>query len=375
MNKVQLKKGISTDDISRWGHDSGDLLIKATRDSKFAAFCEGIALGKLSELRNNASNIRLLTTFPILPTVDSTGTSDLGILDGLFGLSIAYGGASVIDPNGTDQRKPLLDTLWNHVQETGGVLGDAKKCSIVFRDPDYSIPKCLRVGNRNSFPEPQLFKSVLKKIGSEIGAERNFGLSMIEDDVMTFLYEAARNSHEHARWDSDHRAIKGIRGMSVEKYKFSSKSEIDKRSDIPPLLSKYFCLSLESSRRNIFLTFSVTDLGPGIHNTLPARPGEGAWERLMRAFLPGQSRKPTGSDINRGMGLKKMLDAARRLRAFLFVRSAELLGYLDFSTTASGPSQTLSVWPGAEPGNAGTSITIVWPIADQIDEFASFGAQ
>ncbi len=371
---IRLNDGVSTDDISNWGRGSESLLLRATRNSKFATFCEGVALGKVSELGKNANHFKLFTTFHIFPSGETFVASDLGILGGLFGLSVVFAGASVIDPTGSELRTQLLGELWNRVQDADGLVGDAKKRCIVFRDPDYSIPKCLREGDRNSFPHPQLFKTVMKRIGAEIGTDENFGLSLTEDDVITFLYEAARNSHEHAREDLQRRAIHGIRGITVEKYIFGSSSEIE-RADIPPLVRKYFRQALDVSRRKIFLAFSVTDLGPGIQNTLPVLPSESAWDRLNRAFMPGQSRKPTGNDINRGLGLKKMLDSARRLRAFVFVRSAELVGYLDFSDSRRDPTSRLKMWPGAEPGKAGTSVSMVWPIADRIDDFGSFGVQ
>jgi hypothetical protein len=50
MSTLRLNDGVSTEDISAWGRGSGGLLLEATRHSKFAAFCEGVALGKISEL-------------------------------------------------------------------------------------------------------------------------------------------------------------------------------------------------------------------------------------------------------------------------------------------------------------------------------------
>ena len=121
-NPIRLTDGVSTDDISNWGRGSENLLLKATRDSKFATFCEGVALGKVSELGRNASGFRLSTTFHIFQSGDALVACDLGILGGLFGLSVAFAGASVIDPTGTDLRTQLLEELWNRVQEADGVV-------------------------------------------------------------------------------------------------------------------------------------------------------------------------------------------------------------------------------------------------------------
>jgi hypothetical protein len=375
-----LNAAVSTDDISAWGRNDHDVLIKATRDSKFSVFSEGIALGKLHELLANDTSVRLCTTFPIQSLGPSAAASRLGILGGLFGLSLISSASSVTDSTGRDLKEPLLVALWKNVQDSGGVVGDAKRRDVVFRDSDYSIPKCLRDGVQKSFPLPEHFKGLLKRLGAEISGETYFGLSLLEDDVITFLYEAAHNSHEHAREDAEQRAIEGIRGISIEKFNFASRAEVDRRRNIPGLVRDYFRRTLDFSKRNAFLAFSVSDLGLGIHNTIPRLSPtveETPWERLNRAFLPGQSRKPTGSDISRGMGLKKMLDSARRLRAFLFVRSAELVGYIDFSV--AGPpaekSAVLLPWPGLEPGKLGTSISMLWPMADRAQDFSSFGAQ
>jgi hypothetical protein len=377
MSTLQLNEAISTDDISSWGRNERDLLLKATTNSGFAVFSEGVALGKVRELKKNRTHVKLCTTFPIQHQHPVSGSSKFGFLGGLFGLSIMSAAESVTDSTGTNLREALLGSLWNHVQDSDGVVGDNKKRDIVFRDPDYSIPKCLREGTRKSFPLSQHFKVLLKRVGAEISTEKYFGASFLEDDVITFLYEAARNSHEHAREDAERKAIEGIRGISIEKYKFASAAEVDARQKVPPLVRKYFHRALESSRHGMFLAFSITDLGLGIHNTLPALPQETPWDRLNRAFLPGQSRKPTGSDFNRGLGLKKMLDSARRLKAFLFVRSAELVGYIDFSVSDfyTAKSPVISPWPGSEPGTAGTSVSMLWPIADRARDFESFGVR
>src|SRR5207245_2080261 len=133
----------------------------------------------------------------------------------------------------------------------------------VIRDPDYSVPHCLREGDDKTFPFPNHFKSLMKRVGRGLGGGQEFGESLTEDEVITFLYEATRNCHDHARENLSHSAISGIRGLIVEKFIFQPREEFRNRAQIPPTISSYLerIWKARAFKQRLILAFTVTDLG------------------------------------------------------------------------------------------------------------------
>lgn len=352
------------------------LTFRIVRQSQFGLLAEGAALAVLHATQALGIPIRLEAAFPILFTeggrLDEIAPD---ILRSLFGCSAAYGSSSVTDGSGREVGAALVNALWRYVQDFGGEFGDGKKHSIIFRDPDYSIPHCLRSSpSVKDFPFPHDFSRVLRGLGNSILSRGSFG-SLTEDELITFLYEAVRNSHDHAKYDSDGKPIRGIRGVTVEKFIFSSLSDVAGRPHIPSKVKDFLQRRWQNQKRHyVMIAFSVTDLGPGIHKTLRGVDGESDWERLNRAFLPGVSRKPT-SDLSRGYGLMKILDAARRLNAFLFVRSAGLIGYRDFSVPGNVSKEPLLIpWELNNSIPLGSSLTLLWPMTKSSpDQSSLFG--
>jgi hypothetical protein len=216
------------------------------------------------------------------------------------------------------------------------------------------------------FPTRDRFAAVMFEQARNLGAggfaKRRYSLS--EEDSITFLYESARNSFEHARVDGAGMPIQGVRGILVEKLVFGSQAEMAARKDIADFQKQYLTRiwnTLSPAKRVI--TYSVVDLGPGIQWTLPsANASESPMARLERAFRPGQTRKSHGLDMEAGMGLSKLYAAARRVRALLIVRSAELTCVLDFSQSATSSEIGLRELPGTPScGSIGTALTLLWP--------------
>ncbi|OGQ59900.1 MAG: hypothetical protein A3J24_11140 [Deltaproteobacteria bacterium RIFCSPLOWO2_02_FULL_53_8] len=207
----------------------------------------------------------------------------------------------------------------------------------------------------------------MRTLAKQMGLIKCFGVSATEEALNTVLYETVRNSHEHARRD-----YPSFRGVVFRKLIFSNVEDLEGRSSLPTELKGYIRRIWKSfpQHKHMFASFAIADVGPGIHNTLPSKAGEAAWSRLNRAFNPGESRKPSGA-LSSGEGLPGVISAARRLGAFLFVQSAELAGYRDF-TLAEG-EETLSPLVEGVPNTLGTSITILWPMfEDDIDQPSLF---
>jgi hypothetical protein len=120
----------------------------------------------------------------------------------------------------------------------------------------------------------------------------------------------------------------------------------------------------------VLAAVSIVDTGLGIHRTLPGKPGEGEWERLGRAFLPGESSKPIGIE-GRGQGLNHVIDALTScgtLRAFLQVRSANMLAYREFTDPSvdgdTRPYALRRLGDNLQPDTSGSSLTLVWPVLE-----------
>lgn len=338
------------------------------KDFGFSLFAEGVALGILRGYASANRPYELSLSFPFTSAAPDS-VMDETPLGSLFGLSAAYGAHRVIDSRGVEVQTQLLEALWSSVQRGGGEVGDGKRRYLVFRDPDYSVPHCLRHSSAKSFPIPSEFELLIRQMCLKLTGQGTAGLPSSESSVITFLYEAVRNSHEHGRYDKNGQLIPGIRGVIAEKYIFESAGSMMKRKDLPDAIKGYLARLWQAKpgsssgehRKRMFFSFTVSDFGQGIQNTLPAVVNESSWVRLNRAFSPGESRKPHGDDLNRGLGLAKVWRAAARLKAFLFVSSADLMGYKDFSgeTAVTGP---LLEKAGSTPGRLGTSITLLWPV-------------
>lgn len=339
----------SLDDIAQWAAvDAADEIeLRVTAVSGFAPTVEGVALSTLQQLAKR-------TSLTAECSVEAAKASKL--FDSLFGLSLSLASRAVTGPNGEEQKNLLSTRLWQRVLQARGQVGTGNHVSIVFRDPDYWLPQCLR-GSEAHFPTRDVFRSTLLTAAQGMGFPRSF--SNTEQDVITFLYEATQNSHDHARVGPDGRAVSGIRGILLDRVTVTSAAELDNRRDLSEFQRAYIRRSKKGvPDASLFFAFTVADLGAGIHNTLPSTPGESSWATLNRAFSAGQTRKPRGAGLEAGQGLAKVWGSAKRLRALLFVKSAELVGYMDFST---GGEEVRLIELPTRLGETGTSLTMMWP--------------
>jgi hypothetical protein len=357
-----LGHSVSLDDIKDWS-SAGNIDFRITRKSELALFSEGLAIARLHELARAGITISVELTFAI--PMDILGKSDvdlagLGLLGSLFGLALVSYAKTVMDANGADIRSSLFAGLWRLVQSFGGVLSSGSKQYIVFRDPDYAIPQCLRETDRNSFPMFSRYRTVVSRLGVSITNRSGLSASQSENQLLTFLYEATATCHEHARVHGR----SGIRGIIVEKLFYNKFEQFSQRVTVPALAHPYVQGVWEENKGDLmFMAITVADFGPGIHNTLPQRHSESPWERLNRALVAGESRKPKASSLSVGQGFTKILGAARDLKAFLLVRSAEFVGYRNFFHDGLGDADVVPLRQvDTGQGSIGSSVTLLWPI-------------
>ena len=351
--------------VSGWFGDP--LTFRLTRDSSFGLLAEGVALGKLRELTKLGTRIRAECTFSLKDAVgEASVETHSEILTGLFGIALALAAESIKDASGQEIRSTLLDQLWRRVTDCGGKIGDGKRFILVSRDPSYPIPQCMS-GTTNRFPDRDEFRSTMSEIARAFGQD-TAAASPSEEEILTFIYESLRNVHEHARADLQGRAISGVRGVIFDKVITPNPREVARRRDLPGVVKRYMNRVLGDTRRiSLFFAYTVVDLGPGIHRTLPGRANERDAERLDRAFRYGESRKPTGSDISLGQGLPHLIEASEALRAFLFVRSADIVAFFDFAQekVESIHQFRLRVWEeDLQVGAEGSALTLLWPLVE-----------
>jgi hypothetical protein len=345
----RLSEFTSLDDVAEWttADPTDEIELKITGTSGFAPAVEGVALGALQQLAQKGG----LTADC---SVDTAKASKL--FESLFGLSLALASRAITAPEGKEQKAVTADRLWRAAVQARGQIGTGNHVSIVFRDPDYWMPQCLR-SPEGQFPKRDLFRSALLAVARGMGFQGAF--SNTEEDVITFLYEATQNSHDHGRVGADGRAVAGIRGVLLDRVTVNSPKELESRRDLSELQRSYIRRATSAaSGPSIFFAFTVADLGAGIHNTLPTTPGESNWDKLNRAFTAGETRKQRGAGLEAGQGLAKLHGSAGRLRALLFVKSADLSGHIDFSI--EGENRRLVENP-KRLGSTGTSLTLMWP--------------
>jgi hypothetical protein len=319
-----------------------------------------VALSALQELVHKS-------TLTVDCSVDTAKAPKL--FESLFGLSLSLVSHRITAPEGKEQKALTADRLWRAVLQARGQIGTGNHVSMVFRDPDYWMPHCLR-SPEGQFPKRDLFRSALLAVARGMGFQGAF--SNTEEDVITFLYEATQNSHVHGRVGIDSRAVTGIRGVLLDRVAVSSPKELEGRRDLSDLQRAYIRrATAAASGPSVFFSFTVSDLGAGIHNTLPTTPGESSWDKLNRAFSAGETSKPRGAGLEAGQGLAKLHGSAGRLRALLFVKSADLSGHVDFSIESE--NRRLVENP-KRLGTTGTSLTLMWPASktggDQAPLFA-----
>lgn len=348
----RLPEYTTLEDVAAWtsAESSEKVVLRITGSSGFAPTVEGVALGVLQQLIQRGSVVVDCSIHP---------EKAPKLFESLFGVSLSLGAQAIASPEGKDRRAETAERLWQAVLKARGYIGTGNHVSLVFRDPDYRVPHSLR-GADGEFPKRDFFRTALSQAVRAMGFNGSFSAS--EEDVITFLYEATQNSHDHARVRTDGRAVVGARGILLERISVKSSEELESRRDLAGFQRSYIRrVAASLPWPAMFFAFTVADVGAGIHHTLPVEPEESSFDRLNRAFVAGVTRKQRGVGLEPGQGLAKVHDSALRLRALLFVRSAELSGHIDFSSGVD--TRRLSV--GCRRfGPIGTSLTMMWPATE-----------
>ncbi|MEX2374329.1 MAG: hypothetical protein WD942_01930 [Dehalococcoidia bacterium] len=367
MHRIPIGPRVGLSDLESWKTLDPVIEFTVSKNSGFQVFVEGVATSWLYQLVSEGTRIEIATTCNVLQNPDAGELSDgLSFFRSLFGSALIHMATVVRDDQGEVRTAALRELAWREITTGRGHIGSGALRCLVAREPDLPVPECLIESSRAQFPSRRRFVSWLAECGRKLGAGQEFGATRTEESVATFLYEAARNSHEHGRHAPEFSRRSGIRGVIAQKIRVARQGELAGRTDLSPFLKDYFERAWAFREKDLlFVAFTVTDFGPGIHRSLPPIDGELPRECLARAFLPGESRKPSGSALGRGEGLPKLLEAYRGLKALLFVQAAELLTFADFSLLSPSSDISEVAWgdfPERHPNRIGTSLTLVWPV-------------
>jgi hypothetical protein len=375
MTSIRIPERASVEDVLSWDVPACST-IRLTKRASFEPGAQGLALALLSILPSSEVVVECDFGEPSTPAevVATLFSSAFGFSLARLARRLNFEGKS-----SSPAFKPLLSTTYKGV---GGVLGIGTSRSAVCADPVFPMPPLLAAKNPSEgsqgadpFPAPSAFAAFLNNIVTEMGF-RSLLRSSEEAGVVAFVYEALRNSWEHGRSSEPVRRARGTRALIVEKLVLQGGDLSGRR--LSPELKDYALRINEAHGSELGLgvvCLTVADQGNGIANTLPAKEGETATERLIRAFAPGESRKPA-SVVQRGLGLPKLVSSAHQLQALLRVSSAGLTIGQDFSLYDS-KYPTLELKGVREVPNAagaGTAVSIYLPeFAFNLDQSPLFG--
>lgn len=192
--------------------------------------------------------------------------------------------------------------------------------------------------------------------------------SNVTDLVGELLYEAFRNTAEHAYLDSEGKMPhKGLRCVLIDIVRID-KSRVRKILPLRRTVSssvEYFqritSIGAESKRKNIdFIEISILDSGPGFASTMRNSPTDlDEVELVKRCFEKHRTRK--GGDFS-GLGLFRILSAVNELNGFIRIRTSSC----EASYFASNSNDNESVLKPQVSGNlaqvVGTLLTISFPV-------------
>jgi hypothetical protein len=330
MIDVRVLERTSIDDVIAWRLASCETL-RISKRSGFEPGAQGLALATLAAVKPGVSDMLLDCDFQEPHDAQEIRST---FFAGAFGFALArrvrriqFAGR-VASPG----FKALLSAFY---KQSDGVLGSGGARSVVCPDPVFSLPPALFEGAAapasDFFPPPSAFTVLLNRIVKDMGFRRLLASSE-ETSIVSFVYEALRNSLEHGISSESSRRVRSTRALLVEKVVLQGADLANRHLSAD--LKEYLERIAEANEGDLGLgvvCLTVADQGDGIQTTLPARPQESSEDRFARAFLPGESRKPSGV-VSRGLGLPKVISAAHQLQALIRITSGNLDLGQDFST-------------------------------------------
>jgi len=355
-NAISIGERTDAAEISEWLRSIGDVEFVLSAKSGFEFATHALAVSAVHSIIARGQKVTFRTTFDAASAIERGDT----ILASMFGVALLARGQMVDGRAARAQHgEQLFQHMWDKILHNGGRLGSGIRTYVFCRDPDMPLPEAFRGGvGARRFPLRQRFAHVLaEERRSILGSPSASTDHQSAEDLTTFLYEAAKNAHEHGFEDKNGRLVRGIRGIVSEKLVLNQVSEVSRLSSA---LQEY----VKRTKAATLLAYSVIDNGVGIHSTLPPilNKPESPIDTLNRAFMDGQTRKARGMEIDAGLGLGKLRDACIRTKSHLAVKSGDLLADRDCSVFVDSTLPFLSKRIDVDlRGSTGTCVTLITP--------------
>ncbi|MGO8045228.1 hypothetical protein ACC713_20195 [Rhizobium johnstonii] len=265
-------------------------------------------------------------------------------------------------------RKLLALTRLGLVDPTSG----ASQTLVEF-DPEYSVAPTLRGGTGFSSVSPldrkRIFEQVVMRFRSrlEIGAIRHGvtpGNAGPAGDIGNFLRELHDNGSEHGTRGVNGRTLNQTRFMRLRKHVANRKAMLVERcSDFTELARHVNETFSDASSTPALIEASVSDFGPGIVDGFLSSDAGRRFanvnrRELLEALIYDRLTSKS-SDASAGLGLQHALLAARRMGAFVSLRTGEFWLVVSFASE-NGDPKLRDISNGVHSKVAGTHWQILW---------------
>lgn len=243
--------------------------------------------------------------------------------------------------------------------------------TLVEFDPDHSVAPILRGGSGSAAVTPVMRKKLFEQLvlqfrrRLEIGALRQ-GIVPVgtgpAGDLGRFLAELHENAIEHGTRDANGRMLAGTRFMRLRKHAANHKQQLVERCGSIAELARHIEFSTPVSGPVALIEASISDFGLGIVDAFAASPASGGLTLGRRDLLENliyERLSSKSSDPSAGLGIQKALDAARRMQAFVSLRTAEFWLTISFAGTEAEP-RLRDVGANSRSAVSGTHWQIIW---------------
>lgn len=291
------------------------------------------------------------------------GTSLVGLTAASMAASVRTSERTLIDTTGIRQRI-MLD-------QDGLVTPDSDVTqTLVEFDPDYPVAPILQRGD-GAHSEPRLrrrlFQSQVLRFRQmlDIGALRR-GTGPVGQgaagDLGIFLAELHENGQEHGT-RSGPRALAGTRYLRLRSHAAADPHELADRSGPFRQLRHYIERTFAGADPVALVEASISDFGLGIVDGFQASaagygPDADRLELLEQLIYGRLTSK--SNDTSAGLGIQNALDAARRMNAFVSLRTAEFWMAVSF-LPEKPEARLVHLGKAPHPPVAGTHWQIFWP--------------
>jgi hypothetical protein len=303
-------------------------------------------------------------------TTDRFGTT----LEGIASLEYAT--------NIVDSQKVSIDDLIRHLKraiiEKEGIKTPDKTSGQALTfcafDPDEPIPLGF-VG----FDSKSRFMSKFREYRRtcfEVGSGAGFSERVppdVDDQLAAFAYELWQNSFQHGRLDRLNKDIAGMRYLRIQKHVDYNKTLFLERATGFAELQSYLDREIQGREAFTFYEVTIADNGLGIvERFLATRPEYGQGQLTRDApnelinLIIDQALSSKLSQSGAGHGLELAIDAVRKLRGFISVRTGNSWLYQAFHHHEDDRegSQLLNVDCPSPLAPVGTQINLLFPLTD-----------